>query len=56
MSSSIPLAPSVESQQQEVSTVIQRLLRALSTEIDAERIEANREAVHREVALTNPVR
>ncbi|WP_136611467.1 hypothetical protein [Sinomonas albida] len=47
---------SVDSEPQEVSTVIQRVLRAFATDVDAERIEAHREAVRREVDLTNPMR
>ncbi|MDQ4503933.1 hypothetical protein [Sinomonas sp. ASV322] len=41
---------------EEVTTMIQRLRQILSTGIDAERIEAHREAVHREIALTTPLR
>jgi hypothetical protein len=48
--------PQAEPPQQEVSTVIQRVLRALAGDIDASRIEAHRDAVQREVALTHPAR
>lgn len=41
---------------EEVSSVIQRFRRVLSVGIDAERIDAHREAVQREIALTNPLR
>ncbi|WP_415855837.1 hypothetical protein [Sinomonas sp. G460-2] len=47
---------SAEPISQEVSTVVQRVLRAFASQVDAERIEAHREAVQREVALTIPVR
>lgn len=50
---------SFDSEPQEVSTVIQRVqqvLRVFATDVDAERIEAHREAVRREVDLTNPMR
>ncbi|MEA5455536.1 hypothetical protein SPF06_12450 [Sinomonas sp. JGH33] len=50
-----PSSPDSESPE-EVTTMIQRLRRVLSVGIDAERIEAHREAVHREIALTMPLR
>ena len=47
---------SVKPISQEVSTVVQRFLRAFASEVDAERIEAHRESVQRELDLTIPVR